>query len=415
MVEKLYDWNNGAYLDEHSKRKHKVLSEYFAEYLRIRCQHPRQTRFKLAVVDGFCGAGKYAGGELGSPAIFIDVLNKTTSEINIERVSRGIKPVQISVLLILNDAAPNVVELCKENIAPLIAEARHSNHQLNIETSFLSEDFELIYPSIKEHIKSRNYDSNVLFNLDQCGHSRVQLSTLTDIIDTYPSSEIFLTFAIQALVSFLPKANQEVLANRLRQFSPNFKSLDRLDDCISDRAWLGAAERTVFDALKGFRAFISPFSINNPQGWRYWLIHFAKNYRARQVYNDILHKNSSSQAHFGRSGLRMLAYDPNEEGTLYLFENEDRKRAAFQLYDDIPRAIANSRTGMLVEDFYAGVYNQTPAHSDDIHNAIISNPDLEVETPKGGTRRVANAISRSDILKLKPQRSFSIVALPDYE
>ena len=74
----------------------------------------------------------------------------------------------------------------------------------------------------------------------------------------------------------------------------------------------------MFDVFRGCARYVSPFSINNPDGWRYWLIHFANNYRARQEYNNILHKNSSMQAHFGRSGLNMLVFDPKEgEGALY--------------------------------------------------------------------------------------------------
>ena len=77
----------------------------------------------------------------------------------------------------------------------------------------------------------------------------------------------------------------------------------------------------MFDAFRMCARYVSPFSINNPDGWRYWLIHFANTYRARQVYNNVLHANSSTQAHFGRSGLNMLRYDPcHDGGSLYLFD-----------------------------------------------------------------------------------------------
>ena len=47
-----------------------------------------------------------------------------------------------------------------------------------------------------------------------------------------------------------------------------------------------------------------------------------------------------------------------------------------------------------VGDFYEGIYNATPAHTDDIHPAIIDNPDIEVLTPSGGHRRKAAQIAR---------------------
>lgn len=93
------------------------------------------------------------------------------------------------------------------------------------------------------------------------------------------------------------------------------------DALISRKDWLGTAERIVYNAFRLYAPFHSPFSINNSDGWRYWLIHFSKSYRARQVYNNILHDNASLQAHFGRSGLNMLSYDSqHDEGMLYLFD-----------------------------------------------------------------------------------------------
>lgn len=61
---------------------------------------------------------------------------------------------------------------------------------------------------------------------------------------------------------------------------------------------------------------------------------------------------------------------------------------------------------MPVMEFYESIYNVTPAHADDVHAAIIENPDLEVITPAGGERRKANTIGVNDILKVKTQRSF---------
>src|SRR5882757_9652713 len=66
MVEKLYSWKAGAALEEHSKRKHKIVREYFARYLTVRCQLPMQSKFRLAIVDGFAGGGRY---KCGSPRL----------------------------------------------------------------------------------------------------------------------------------------------------------------------------------------------------------------------------------------------------------------------------------------------------------------------------------------------------------
>jgi hypothetical protein len=183
--------------------------------------------------------------------------------------------------------------------------------------------------------------------------------------------------------------------------------LAALEGAMSKNIWLGTAERLVFEAFRSCAPYVSPFSINNPSGWRYWLIHFANFYRARQVYNNVLHQNASTQAHFGRSGLNMLSYDPSHtDGALYLFDLSGRVAAKKQLFDDIPRLVSESGDVVGIAAFYESIYNATPAYTDDVHAAIIENPDIEVITPAGGERRKANTIAINDVLKLKTQRSF---------
>lgn len=51
----------------------------------------------------------------------------------------------------------------------------------------------------------------------------------------------------------------------------------------------------------------------------------------------MLHQNSSMQAHFGRSGLHMLSFDPADgANALYLFDVSGRAESKKQLFEDIP-------------------------------------------------------------------------------
>ena len=67
--------------------------------------------------------------------------------------------------------------------------------------------------------------------------------------------------------------------------------------------------------------------------------------------------------------------------------------------------MAESGDTLTMQDFYASAYSQTPAHSDDIHEMIIANPDMEVITDGGGKRRQAHTIKAGDTLKLVSQKS----------
>jgi three-Cys-motif partner protein len=138
----------------------------------------------------------------------------------------------------------------------------------------------------------------VIFNLDQCGHSHVERNTILDIMHSYPAAEIFYTFVISSLLAFLQKDQPERLRAQLDHLGLASGDVQALDGLMSQKDWLGTAEKIVFDAFRLCAPYVSPFSINNPGGWRYWLIHFANAYRARQVYNNILHDNASLQAHF---------------------------------------------------------------------------------------------------------------------
>ena len=405
-MEKPYEWADGAKLEEHSRRKHKILREYFFQYITVRCQLPQQERFRLAVIDGFSGGGRYECGTSGSPLIFVEELKRAIEAVNTQRAAQGLGLIEIECLLVFNDFSRDAIERLKVNLAPLEAEIQAATPRLHLRVEYMNEAFEVAYPRVKQLLEQGRYRS-VLFNLDQCGHSHVERSTLVDIMRSYSSVEIFYTFAIEALLSFLKKADPTKLADQLRPFGLQSTDLGALEGAMSKSTWLGAAERLVFDTFRPCAPYVSPFSINNPGGWRYWLIHFANVVRARQVYNNVLHDNATAQAHFGRSGLNMLSYDPShEDGVLYLFDLSGREGARTQLLTDIPRLISEAGDVIRVGEFYEGIYNATPAHTDDIHQAIIDNPDVQVITPAGGERRSAKAIEAGDVLKLKEQRSF---------
>ncbi|WP_428244001.1 three-Cys-motif partner protein TcmP [Gynuella sp.] len=403
MAKKDYDWENGAVLEDHSRKKHTILAKYFEQYLLVRCRIPNMERFRLAVVDGFSGSGEYACGTHGSPLILLETVINALNFINHKRIADGFRTLSIECLFIFNDLQKVAIDKLKQNIAPLEAVIRTHNN-IKTEIIYQCKPFEKIYPDIKQKISDGSY-SNVFFNLDQCGTSHVSLSTIRDIVNSWKSSEVLFTFAIETLLSYLPTDPNLPRTIVSQQMDTEiYAALRDTNVVINKKEWLGRVEQIVSNHLRDCAVYVSPFSIHNPNGWKYWLVHFAKSYRARQVYNDILHDDDVEQAHFGRSGLKMLSYNPSNEGQLYLFNESSRESAKADLYDDIPRFISESGDMLLMQDFYSAIYSETPAHSDDIHDMIIENSDLEVITDSGGTRRSANAIKSTDFIKLKPQR-----------
>ena len=104
--------------------------------------------------------------------------------------------------------------MLKENLAPLLAEIRANAPQLHIRVSYLNDPFEVAHPKIKELLEKGRF-RNVLFNLDQCGHSSVRRGTLVDILRSRQAVEIFYTFSIASLLAFLSTDEPEALAAQL--------------------------------------------------------------------------------------------------------------------------------------------------------------------------------------------------------
>lgn len=414
MVKKSYRWKKGARLDDHTKRKHKILKEYFREYLITRCKDPRREKFRIAIVDGFAGGGQYGCGAPGSPLILFQVLKDTFEEIQIYRAANNIKPIAFECLVLLNDAWGEAFEQLNSNIAPIVSSIRSETNDLFLDVKLYNEEFESAYLKIKSEIIDQRH-KNVLFILDQCGYSDVNQSTLEDIMSFWPSAEIILTFSIGTIRAFLSPDTKKnsVLNNDPDLQNELFEFLQDGEKVINKKTWMGYSEKLVFEHLKGCAPFVSPFAINNPDGWRYWLMHFARSPTARRVYNNVLHANHSHQAHFGHSGLNMLAFDPREERELYLFTDDSRKRTIDSLHQDIPYLLEQHGDYIGWDDFNLEVYNQTPARSNDIHSVLIDNPDIEVLTPTGNPRRSANTITSGDNIRLNKQTSFFPLFKPD--
>ncbi len=364
------------------------------------------------MVDAFAGGGGYKDGSFGSPLLFADELAKTTSEINAIREANQLRPIDVECLLILNDASPAAIEQLKGNLSVLLKELAESSPRISLRAEFHTEKFENLYPSLIDRIQQARC-RNVIFNLDQCGYSAVTSKIIKDTIQRWKSSEVFLTFSIESLLSFLSTKDDfsslqfdDDLRARMGELTDNTGTL------LTKGEWLGVAEKIVYYHFQQCAPYVSPFSINNPDGWQYWLMHFANSHRARQVYNNILHEDENVQAHYGRPGLRMLSYDPRNEGQLYLFDEDSRALTKGALHNEIPRLIAESGDAMSVEEFYVNAYSATPAHTNDLHEILIDNREIEVITESGGKRRAPGTIRAADTLKLTTQRNFFLM-FPD--
>ncbi len=141
MVEKRYEWADGAVLEEHSRRKHKILREYVFDYLTVRCKLPQQERFRLSIVDGFAGGGRYHCGAAGSPLIFIEELKRAVEAVNTQRVVQGLGAIEVECLLVFNDASRDAIELLKRMSRDAVRH-RTDCQKLHLNVEYLNDFFE---------------------------------------------------------------------------------------------------------------------------------------------------------------------------------------------------------------------------------------------------------------------------------
>nr|WP_249787956.1 three-Cys-motif partner protein TcmP [Bradyrhizobium sp. IC3123] len=98
------------------------MREYVFDYLTVRCKLPQQERFRLAIVDGFAGGGRYHCCTPGSPLIFIEELKRAVEAVNTHRAVQGLGAIEVECLLILNDASRDAIELLKTHVGLMEAD-----------------------------------------------------------------------------------------------------------------------------------------------------------------------------------------------------------------------------------------------------------------------------------------------------
>ena len=405
MAEKIYDWVNGAELQKHTRCKLDILREYFYQYLRVKCS-PLVRHFRIAIVDGFAGGGIYKDGTFGSPLIFLQELEKFSKENNIWRRDQGLPELSIECMFIVNEINSDANKSLDNQLEIWEQDNDIPKEHFNVKIQKLQKPFLEAYPQIKQILWNRRFQ-NVLFNIDPCGYTDFNFTTLQDIMNSFKSAEVFYTFMIGALLQYTSWQNLIKTEQKIEKLGVPVDAFLKDSTLWKKSEWLATAEIIIHKELSSTAAFVSPFAINQAGsvGYNYWLLHFANNYRAREVYNDVLHGNARGAAHFGKSGLRMLEYTP-EEASLFDFSEMARNDSIQKLHSDIPKFISEFGDAISVDNFRSAIYNGTPAHSDNINSVLIKNSDIEVLTDKGVPRRSAKTIMNADIIRLNKQKSF---------
>src|SRR5450830_903823 len=199
MARKPYDYSSQPKIGYHSVIKHKILRDYIKAYIATLTHNVRIDQFKIAVVDGFAGGGKYSA-DWNSETIYgspISIL-EACSEASIAAQSLRTKPFKLDSKFYFVEQDPNGFQLLNQTLIEKGYGQRVNNNQ---DIYLFQNDFKDKVATIVEDIKKRSPTARSIFLLDQYGYSDVPLELIRYIFAELPGAEILLTFNVDALLN----------------------------------------------------------------------------------------------------------------------------------------------------------------------------------------------------------------------
>jgi three-Cys-motif partner protein len=376
-------------LRSHSEAKHRILRSYLALYIKRLTANIRRDTLKLRLVDGFSGGGVYIDARTkeecsGSPLIMLESVKQAQVKLASERT----KPFDL-------DVEYHFIESNKEHFEYLKATINASEYRemLGSKISLIHTEFLTIADSMINRFADEKPRRSI-FVLDQFGWSDVPFNVIKKLLGTVGNSEVILTFSVDALINFM--SNRPASKKQFDELGLQFP-FDDWESIRSDHVWRRRIQNHLHQVIPSAcgAKYYTPFFIQSPLENRdYWLIHLAGHPRARDVMTGIHWDQSNSCRHYGRSGLQMLGYDPEDDPSLYgqnsfdffKFDVKAELDSVRSLTEDIPLRLYEFREGMTFENFYALVANETPATSTLIAQSIKQlsiSGDVSIVNPDG--------------------------------
>ena len=156
--------------------------------------------------------------------------------------------------------------------------------------------------------------------------------------------------------------------------------------------------------------FYTPFFIRSADSHRdFWLIHLSGHFRARDVMVGLHWKESTSFAHYGRSGLRMLGYDQQYDAEWtkqhmlpgFFFDETALVASQEELLEQLPEKISTFGDGVVFNDLFSKLTNECPVTIEIMQGVLTDlakQEVIQVRDKSGATTRRAGIQHGSDII-----------------
>lgn len=421
MVQSHYNYRNVPLVGYHSTIKHKILRDYIKQYVATMTKNVRIDDFKLAIVDGFAGSGKYAAEWdqtktiYGSPITILEACQEAEETAQAARI----KEFRLNGRYYLVEKDQEGFDILKQTLDNKGYGNRINNGK---DIWLLHDDFTNQVGNIIEDIKNRSPAARSIFLLDQYGYSEVPRELIKNIFSELPGAEIILTFHVDSLLTFLNEKNLRAF-NRKTGFSIN-QLLDRgLHDKESrPEDWRLAAQailhqELVNDCFPDGNGHHTTFFIRGVQGiGDYWLVHLSRNITARNVMVDIHWDHGNHFVHYGGAGLDMYSlrgFSTDAHADMYGFCNQAEALTRETLLSQLPRLIRDHHeAGINFRNLITEQSNYTPARELFIREAFRSpeiRADILVLSKEGKPKRGFSLPKDSDIIIPSKQQSLFLL------
>lgn len=174
-------------LDPHGRAKHEILRRYLGAWFPILNTY----KDRILYVDGFCGPGRYKGGEPGSPLIALEVAK------NHRRALKG------ELLFWFIDERADRIEHLKSEL-PAMQLPPH--FKVYPEIGCFDEKFMPVLSQLKAEAKQL---APTFAFIDPFGFSGIPFSLISQFLKQ-PSCEAFITFMVDAINRWLEHPNPEI-------------------------------------------------------------------------------------------------------------------------------------------------------------------------------------------------------------
>ncbi len=243
-------------LDPHTLAKHEILRLYLQAWFPILNTYHR----RVIYVDGFCGPGRYVGGEPGSPIIVLQL------------AATHIKALTGDLIFWFIDADKDRVEYLKTELARLILP---NNFTVRASHGSFDEKLRVLLDRIEE--RNAQLAPTFIF-IDPFGFSGVPFSLVRRALEK-PHCEVLITFMVDSINRWLHHPEQKVREHIAEIFGTT--------ECFNINADAPNRVELLRDLyqrqLEGAAKFVRHFEMRDKNNRVQYLLFFATNHRLGHI------------------------------------------------------------------------------------------------------------------------------------